>query len=211
MHEWLDKCNRCCDNEVVKPGEQRPGGRSARTRAAVLGATADLLAEVGYEDLTFEAVAHRAGVHKTTVYRRWPTKPDLVADAARERSDQLVAVPDTGTLLGDLIALARAVAANIGSDVGSAMTKTLVAAAATSPSVAAATHAFWAERLRLTGAIVERAVARGELPSGIDSNIVIESLVGALYVRLLLTGEPLGGEVADQIARAVAEGFAVPT
>ena len=81
----------------------------------MLGATADLLAEVGYEALTFEAVAQRAGVHKTTVYRRWPTKPDLVADAARERSVQLVEVPDTGTLLGDLTALARAVAANIGS------------------------------------------------------------------------------------------------
>ena len=195
----------------MKPGNQRPGGRSARTRAAVLGATADLLAEVGYEELTFEAVARRAGVHKTTVYRRWPTKPDLVADAARERSVQLVEVPDTGSLRGDLTALARAVAANIGSEVGSAMTKTLVAAAATSPSVAEVTHAFWAERLRLTGAIVERAIVRGELPADVDANVVIESLVGALYVRLLLTGEPLDGDVADQVAGAVASGFAVPT
>ncbi len=195
----------------MTPGNQRPGGRSARTRAAVLGATADLLAEVGYEELTVEAVARRAGVHKTTVYRRWPTKPDLVADAARERSVQLVEVPDTGSLRGDLTALARAVAANIGSEVGSAMTKTLVAAAATSPSVAEVTHAFWAERLRLTGEIVERAIGRGELPADVDANLVIESLVGALYVRLLLTGEPLDGDVADQVAGAVASGFAVPT
>jgi AcrR family transcriptional regulator len=211
MHEALDKCNSRCDNGVVKAGEQRPGGRSARTRAAVLGATEDLLAEVGYEELTFEAVAQRAGVHKTTVYRRWPTKPDLVADAARERSLQQVELPDTGALLGDLTALARAVAANIGSEVGSAMTKTLVAAAATSPSVADVTHRFWAERLRLSGAIVERAIARGDLPPSTDSNVLIESLVGALYVRLLLTGEPIDEAVADQIARAVAEGFAVPT
>ena len=211
MHEALDKCNSRCDNGDVKAGEQRPGGRSARTRAAVLGATGDLLAEVGYEELTFEAVAQRAGVHKTTVYRRWPTKPDLVADAARERSLQQVEVPDTGALLGDLTALARAVAANIGSEVGSAMTKTLVAAAATSPSVADVTHRFWAERLRLSGAIVERAIVRGELPPSTDANLLIESLVGALYVRLLLTGEPIDEAVADQIARAVAEGFAVPT
>ena len=97
----------------------------------MLTATADLLAEVGYEALTYEAVATRAGVHKTTVYRRWPSKPDLVADASRERSEQLVAVPDTGTLEGDLRALARAVVANITSDVGRPMTTTLVAAAAT--------------------------------------------------------------------------------
>ena len=89
--------------------------------------------------------------------------------------------------------------------------RTLAAAANTSPSVAEATHAFWEERLRLCGAIVERAVARGELPPGTDSNVVIESLVGPLYMRLLLTGEPIDGNVADQIARAVAEGFAAPT
>ena len=195
----------------MSPGARRPGGRSARTRAAVLAATADLLAEVGYGELTFEAVARRAGVHKTTIYRRWPTKPDLVADAARERSEQLVAVPDTGSLRGDLTALGRAVAANIGSDVGSPMTKTLVAAKATSPSVAEATHAFWAERLRLTGEIVTRAIAREELPVGVDTNLVIEALVGPLYVRLLLTGEPLEADVADQVARAVAVGFAAPT
>jgi AcrR family transcriptional regulator len=177
----------------------------------VLTATADLLAEVGYEELTFDAVARRAGVHKTTIYRRWPAKPDLVADAARERSEQLVEVPDTGSLRGDLTALGRAVAANIGSDVGSAMTKTLVAAAATSPAVAEATHSFWAERLRLTGEIVTRATARGELPADVDANVVIEALVGALYVRLLLTGEPLDAAVADQVAGAVAAGFAVPT
>ena len=91
------------------------------------------------------------------------------------------------------------------------MTKTLVAAAATSPSVAEVTHAFWAERLRLTGAIVARAIARDELPADVDANVVIESLVGALYVRLLLTGEPLDDDVADQVAGAVASGFAVPT
>lgn len=192
----------------MRPGEQRPGGRSARIRGAVLAATVDLLAEVGYDGFSYEAVAERAGVHKTTVYRRWPSKPDLVADAARERSEQLVEVPDTGSLPGDLAALARAVAANIGSDTGRAMTKTLVGAAATSSSVAEATHAFWAERLRLTSVIVERAIARGDLPPRTDANLVIESLVGALYVRLLLTGETVDSSVADQLARVVADGWA---
>ncbi|HXY93135.1 MAG TPA: TetR/AcrR family transcriptional regulator [Acidimicrobiia bacterium] len=195
----------------MKPGEARPGGRSARTRRQVLDATVDLLAERGYEALTYEAVAERSGVHKTTVYRRWPTKAELVADAARQRSEQLVDVPDTGTLRGDLTALARSVAANIGSDLGGAMTRTLVAAAATSPSVADASRTFWSERLRLTSAIVERAVARGELPSGTDAHLVLEALIGPLYVRLLLTGEPLDRAVADQVAAAVSSGWAAPT
>jgi AcrR family transcriptional regulator len=113
MDQVAHKCNQICNNVLMtisslRPGEQRPGGRTAKVRAAVLQATVAALAEDGYEALNVEDVARRAGVHKTTVYRRWPTKPELVADAVRERSDERVEVPDTGTLAGDLQALARA-------------------------------------------------------------------------------------------------------
>ena len=83
-------------------GEQRPGGRATRVRSAVLDATSMLLSEVGYDQLSVEAVASRAGVHKTTVYRRWPTKPELIAEAALVQAAEAVPIPDTGTLLGDL-------------------------------------------------------------------------------------------------------------
>ena len=172
----------------------------------MLAATAAALADVGYETLSIDDVAQRAGVHKTTVYRRWPTKAELVADAVRERSAERVEVPDTGTLLGDLQALARSVVGNIGSDVGAAMTKNLIAATVTSTAVADDTPRFWAERLELTGAIVARAVDRGELPPNVDANLLLETLIGPLYVRLLLTGEPLSRKVADQVARVVAAG-----
>jgi AcrR family transcriptional regulator len=187
-------------------GERRPGGRSARVRNDVIRAVTELLAQTGYEGLSIEAVADRAGVHKTTVYRRWPTKADLVADALTERSEQQVPVPDTGTFAGDLAALARSVAANIGSDVGGAMARTLVAASITSVEIAETGRAFWAERLALTGVIVERAIGRGELPPGTDSNLVIEALIGPLYVRLLLTGEPVNEDIATRAAALVASG-----
>ena len=86
----------------ARVGEQRPGGRAERVRNAVLEATAELLTEVGYDQLTIDEVAARAGVHKTTVYRRWPTKPELITAAASAHSEQNVPIPDTGTLLGDL-------------------------------------------------------------------------------------------------------------
>ena len=66
-------------------GTRRPGGRSARVRSAVLAATLEVLVETGYDGMTVDAVAARAGVHKTTVYRRWPTKAALVAAAAADR------------------------------------------------------------------------------------------------------------------------------
>jgi AcrR family transcriptional regulator len=172
----------------------------------VLAATNDLLAEDGFEALRVETVAARAGVHKTTVYRRWPSKASLIADAARERSRQMVPVPDTGTFAGDLRALARAIAANIGSVEGSRRTRTLVAAAATSDDVAAVSLDFWNERFELTGTIVEHAVARGELPEGTDSRLVIETLIGPMYVRLLLTGEPIDRGFADRVAALVVAG-----
>lgn len=196
------------DPSAPRVGERRPGGRSARTRTAVLAATADVLAEVGYDALGVDAVAARAGVHKTTVYRRWPTKAELVAEAVRERSLRHVPIPDTGTLAGDLRALARAVAATIGSEVGGHLTRALVAAATTSPEVAARTGPFWAERLGWAATVVERAIDRGELPAGSDPNLVVEALIGPLYVRLLLTGEPVDAAVADRVAALVTAGAA---
>src|SRR5471030_783788 len=186
-------------NTTTRPGEQRPGGRTARVRIAVLNATMAALVEHGYESLNVEDIARRAGVHKTTVYRRWPTKAELVADAVRERSVDRVEVPDTGSLAGDLQALARAVVASIGSAEGSAMIQNLIVVTAASDALAEEGPKFWAERLELTGAIVHRAIARGELPSDVNANLIIETLIGPLYVRLLFTGEPIDDQIADQV------------
>lgn len=191
-----------------KVSERRPGGRSARVRRAVLEATVATLADDGYERLGIDSVAARAGVHKTTVYRRWPTKAELVADATRERAQQLVPVPDTGSLAGDLRALAGAIAANIGSDVGRRMARTLIAAALVSDDVAEVHAGFWSERFGLTTVIVDRAIARGELPAGTDGRLVIESLIGPLYVRLLLTGEPVDRAYAERVAAFVTAALA---
>jgi len=184
-------------------GEQRPGGRAARVKAAVLAAVSDLLAEVGYERLTFEAVATRAGVHKTTVYRRWPTKAELVLDSARTSSAQNIPIPDTGTLHGDLQQLARGVVANLGTETRARTTLSIVAAAAASTEVMESMRTFWAERLSLTSPIIERAIARGELPPSADANLIVECLVGPIWIRLLLTGETIDSDLADRAAALV--------
>lgn len=193
-------------DDQPRVGEQRPGGRAARVRNAVLRATAELLNELGYEQVTVDEIAARAGVHKTTVYRRWPTKPELIADAVRVHSDENVPIPDTGTLVGDLRALARSVVANIGSEGGARRSRSIAVSAATSPDLAEGMHSFWAERLASTGLVVERAVERGELPPHTDPNLIIETLIGPLWIRLLLTGEPITDDLADRVAELVAAG-----
>lgn len=187
-------------------GEQRPGGRAAKVRSAILDATSELLTEIGYEKLSVEDVASRAGVHKTTVYRRWPTKAELVFDAVRARARVNVPIPNTGSLLGDLQALAREVVANIGSEGGTRTAQTLVAAAATSKELADGMHAFWAHRFAESAQVIERAIERGELSPDADPNLIIETLVGPIWLRLLLTGEPIDDELADHVAGLVFAG-----
>jgi AcrR family transcriptional regulator len=165
----------------------------------VLEATADLLNEVGYDALTYDEIARRAHVHKTTVYRRWPTKPGLVADAVGLHSEEHVPIPDTGSFASDLEALASAVAANIGSEGGARRSRSIVAAASVSGELADTLHAFMGRRIVLAEPIVTRAIERGELPTTIDPHLLVETLVGPIWFRLLLTGEPIDEEFVDSL------------
>jgi AcrR family transcriptional regulator len=170
---------------------QRPGGRSARVRAAVLAATLAELADRGYSGASLDDVAARAEVHKTTVYRRWRTKEALVLDAMLEQASQTVAVPDTGSLRGDLLELARRSAAIQTSAAGEAVIRAVAGEAPGNPQIAAASRRFWAERLQLDRTILQRARDRGEIGAATPHRPVIEALLGPLYFRLLVTGEPL--------------------
>ena len=187
-------------------GVRRPGGRAERVRSSVLGATSELLTEVGYDGLAVEDIATRAGVHKTTVYRRWPTLPDLVAAAVTEHAEQHVTVPDTGDLQNDLRALARDVVADLSSPGGLRRSTSIVAAAAHSPEVASRIHSVWSGRMAATRVIVERAVERGEVGPHNDPQIIIESLVAPIWLRVLVTGEPIDEELADRLAALTTAG-----
>jgi AcrR family transcriptional regulator len=206
MHLRSNKSNNSCDMVVTMQvsGTSRPGGRSERVRSSVLRATQELLAQDGYEALRVEDVASRAGVHKTTIYRRWPTKADLVMAVVDERSVERVPVPDTGSLEGDLGRFARSIVDNLRAEGGQTLARTLVTAADGSPELRDAAVAFWAGRFALASEIVARAAARHEIPEHTDADALIETLIGPLYVRALLTDGELDHALADRAARVVA-------
>jgi len=187
---------------VTQTGRLRPGGRTARTRAAVLDATLDELASRGWDQVSVETIAARAGVHKTTVYRRWGGKDQLVAEALEAEADSRVQVPDSGDIGQDLRALARAVLAILTSRDGAATVRALVAGAQGSPEVGRVVRRFWATRLAQVGPIAERAVSRGQLPPGTDPDNLMRYLAAPLFHRLLVTAEPLTQAAADQAAAA---------
>ena len=160
-------------------------------RAAAIAATLAELAEDGYSALSLERVARRAGVNKTTLYRRWGTREELVLEAMLERAGEHISVPDTGSLREDLLELARTAAANAASPEVAAMARAVAAESPRDSRLAAANSRFWAERLALDGVIVERAIERGEVAAGTEPAEVIEAVIGPIHLRLLLTGEPV--------------------
>jgi AcrR family transcriptional regulator len=204
MADWINKRNEelHLGASVSEPGSVRPGGRTARTRAAVVAATLEQLAARGYEQVSVEDIALRAGVHKTTVYRRWGTKEQLVADALRAAAESRIEVPDAGEVDADLRDLARAIQATLTSQEGAATVRAIVSGARSSPEVAGILRRFWEARLALVGTIVERAVARGQLPPGTNATDLMRYLAAPLFHRLLVMAEPLTTADADQAAAA---------
>ncbi|MFB9880014.1 TetR/AcrR family transcriptional regulator [Planobispora siamensis] len=186
----------------TSPGAVRPGGRTARVREAVRAATLAELAEKGFDGLTVEGVALRSGVHKTTVYRRWGSVEGLAADALDLASGEPWPVPDTGGAEGDLRELARLVVTGFTDPETGPVSAAFISAAVRNPPTARALHAFFAARHEQSAVIVERAVARGEMPAGTDAAEVVRTCVAPLYYRLFITGEPVGEAVADRAAAA---------
>ncbi len=192
-------------------GSKSPVGRGKKVRDAVLAATRRELREAGYAALSVENVARRAGVHKTTVYRRWNDRESLIVDAVSEEIGEDIPIPDTGALESDLRSLARAFVRWATSDTGRAVLATLLSDAVRIPEIAEANSRMFQDRLRRARPVVERAAERGEIPPGTVPGEVIRMLVAPLYLRLLVTGEPVDEPVADRAAsvawRAAAAGW----
>ncbi|QIY65772.1 TetR/AcrR family transcriptional regulator C-terminal ligand-binding domain-containing protein [Streptomyces sp. RPA4-2] len=168
--------------------QTRPGGRSAKVRAAVHRAVEELVAEGPAEALTIPVVAARAGVHATTVYRRWGSVAQLLNDVATSRFSGDVVVPDTGSLAGDLQRWVGDVATDL------ADPDVLALMRATIGSGPGGGSACTGDRHAQLGAIIEREQARGgEVPS---VGTAVDTLLGPLYYRAIFSAEPASGEWA---------------
>ncbi|SDT41375.1 TetR/AcrR family transcriptional regulator [Microlunatus soli] len=180
----------------------RPGGRTARVREDVLTAAGDQLAETGLPGLDLGVVAARAGVGKSTVYRRWGTVPGLIADLLTEMATSSLPRTDSGDLDSDLRANARLVRKTLIDPRQGTLFTALIAAATTDPATAAALHRFYAVRVQEWAPCVQSAIARGEVPVGTDPAQVIRATSAPLYYRLLTTPDRITVGDADRAARA---------
>lgn len=165
-----------------RQGSSSGSGREARTQA-ILRAALEELARVGYSAFSIEAVASHVGIAKTTVYRRYPTKADLVRSAIRQfLSDALGEPQDTGSLRGDLIALGRQTSQLASSVLGQGLFRTQLLDRV-APELEQIGREFESERENLQRTIATRAVARGEIASVADFERVIQVLSGSLLFK----------------------------
>jgi len=185
--------------------------RSPEADRAILAATVELLAERGLAAMSIEEVAARAGVGKTTIYRRWPSKGLLALDAfvASFREEQ--AQPDTGTLRGDMLSALRAwVRAVTQTPMGSMLTG-LIAEAQHDPELRGAWRDRVLEPLREQHRIMlDRAIARGEIAASADREVVLDLFFGAAEHRLLLGHLPMTDEFIAEVVDVILAGVARP-
>ncbi|MGW6421832.1 TetR/AcrR family transcriptional regulator [Nocardia sp. NPDC055053] len=185
---------------------RRTGGRSARVRQAVLDAALQAIAEHGPDGVSVAEVARRAGVHETSIYRRWSTREQLVMDALLAYSQNEMPVPDTGSLRADLLTFTRSLSTYLDSSLGKALARAMVASDDDEP-LAAGRRRFWESRFDLARVMIDRAVERGELPDDTDPRLAMELLIAPLHFRALLTHQPLDDHHAERMIDALLHGM----
>jgi AcrR family transcriptional regulator len=196
--------------ELVQQRARRVGGRSARVHDSVLKSVFELLAERGVENLSIAEVAARAGVHESSIYRRWPSHDLLILDACRHFMEDAIPIPNTGSLKGDLIALQRDAREMLRSGRGQVI---IALTQLQNANARASRHDYWQKRFERLRPMFDRAVARGEFPKDADPIVALQTLIAPLYFRLLVTAEPLddwptaeiGGPPVEELREVVAQ------
>ncbi len=172
----------------------------------VLDATLQELARAGYEGLTLERVALRAGVNRTTIYRRWPTKGDLVRAAFERTTGAIDFDWDTGSLRGDLEVFIGRAHETLVSPGMRAFLQTLLAGE--QPELLGLAAAAEAPKLAAVMAFFVRAEQRGEIRPELDKALFLDGLLGLLFVKLVVHREPVTpafiGRVIDHVIATVA-------
>ncbi len=178
--------------------------RVRKSKEAVLATTHQLMAEEGLGGVSIDAVSKRSGVAKTTIYRHWPSRSALLLDACSKMGSKLEP-PDTGTLKGDLMALALTMAGRLKSARWATIIPSIIDAAERDPEIAnlhSRLHVGFMAPLRV---VIERAQQRGELPRNQNPSYIVAGMVGPLFYRRWFSRERLDERFVKSIVERVVE------
>jgi AcrR family transcriptional regulator len=176
--------------------------RVRRSRAKVLGITTELLFERGFGGASVDEISRRSGVAKTTIYRHWPTRTDLLRDACSTIGTPQ-RVPDTGRFETDVVALMTNLAHLLRSAKWTSVLPSVIDAAERSPEIADMYSTLQQGYSAPFQTVIQRAMQKGELPQGTDVAVLVAALTGPLFYRRWFSREPLTKAFARQIVRRV--------
>jgi len=184
--------------------------RSPEVHGAILDAAIALIREVGYDAVTMDGIAARAGVGKAALYRRWSSKEALVVEALG-RLVATMSVPDTGTLADDVRLIMRTHLHMYADPASGLLLSGIVAAMARSKPIARAVRrGFVATRHDALRTALARGVERGELCDDVDLDLVVEMLNAPLFYRYLLSGRRVDEALVTAVTASVLRAFAPP-
>ncbi|GAB3118900.1 TetR/AcrR family transcriptional regulator [Streptomyces calidiresistens] len=179
--------------------------RVSRSRARIIEVTLDLLATRGVAGTSVDSIAERSGVAKTTIYRHWSTKGEVIL-AAIDTCIDTPAAPDLGSLRADLRALIGGLCEALAHSRWAALLPSLLDAALRDPEFAEVHQRFAATRTEPVRRALERGIERGELPADTDPGELVDLLSGAVFYRRLLAGESVdrayGERIVERVLRA---------
>jgi AcrR family transcriptional regulator len=187
---------------TTSPGTIAPRRRSRRAESAILEATIDLLAELGFGGLTIDGIAARAGVGKATIYRHWSSKAEVAVEAFRSFIPPLDD-PDSGSLADDVRSVVHQIVDGLSNSPLAGILPSLVEAAERDPEVERLFKEFGGTRRAVFRGILTRAAERGELREGLDHDVAIDLLVGPIFTRRLVTRVPVTRQHADAVLNLV--------
>jgi AcrR family transcriptional regulator len=189
-------------------GEKRLPGRprSEESRVSILQSTLKLLKDTGFRQLSIEAIAADAEVSKATVYRWWPTKAALVADAFSASADEELRFPNTGSVRRDMSLQMRQVVRVFRSQRGKVVAALLAGGQSDPELIAAFRDRFLWPRRRQAYQTLQRGIDRGELPADMDLNLTLDALYGPIYMRFLIRHDELDERFVDELCALVLSG-----
>jgi AcrR family transcriptional regulator len=185
-------------------------GRVQRSRDRVLGAAFHLLSENGVVGFSVDEVARRSGVAKTTIYRHWPSREALVLEAAAQISAEQT-VPDTGSLVADLVALLANIGRLLSTARWSSVVPSIVDVSERDPEFAVVHATIQRGHAAPLQEVLDRAAERGDMPAATDRSFVISSLMGPLYYRRWFTREVIDDQFVAALVSSVLAGVSGTT
>jgi len=193
----------------AKNGKRAPGRpRSEESRQSILRSTLKLLRQPGgFAELSIEAIAADANVGKTTVYRWWPTKATLVADAFAASADNELRFPNTGSVYNDIRQQMGGLIRIFRSQRGKVVAALLAGGQSDPELLEAYRDRFLWPRRRQAYQTLQRGVDRGELPRDCDFDLILDSLYGPILMRFLIRHVKLEESFADEVCGLVLKGL----